>query len=81
MLSEQVSSPLLQVHARAAIVAEMAVITYYTKGAYHLGSLERSMEELERSLLALRGTLDAIRSRGDDPLKDPYERLEEEVPF
>jgi hypothetical protein len=71
MLSEQVSEPLLRLHARAQIVAEGAVVTYYTKGAYHLGALERSMEELERAILDMRGALEAIRSREGDPLESP----------
>ena len=68
-LREQMVTPLLRVHNIAGIVEEGALIAYYTKSPYHLTRLEVTMEELERAILALRGALEAIRSRGEEPLK------------
>jgi hypothetical protein len=70
MLRQQMSEPLLRLQARANMTAEGALITYYTKDVYHLDSFERSMEDLERAILTMRGALEAIRSRGEDPLEE-----------
>jgi hypothetical protein len=71
MLRQQMSEPLLRLQARANMTAEGALITYYTRNPFYLDSLERSMDDLERAILDMRGTLQAIRSRNGDPMENP----------
>jgi hypothetical protein len=65
---ENLTNPLLTVHFMARRVGDTANVVHYTSSPFHLARLEAEMERLDRDLAGLRMTLQAIRSRGEEPV-------------
>jgi hypothetical protein len=64
----RLTSTLLDVRFRARALGDVAQVVHYTDSSFHLKRLEAEMEALDRSLAGLRMTLQAIRSRGEEPV-------------
>lgn len=64
----KLTDPLLRVRHCARAVGEQAMIVHYTHSPTHLKTLEGELERLDRDLAGLRMALQAIRSRGEDPV-------------
>jgi hypothetical protein len=64
----RLTDPLLHVRHSARAVGEAALVVHYTHSPHLLASLEGDMERLDRDLAGLRMALQAIRSRGEDPV-------------
>jgi hypothetical protein len=65
---ETLTKPLLTVQFMARRVGDVAQVVHYTHSPFHLERLEAEMERLDRDLAGLRMTLQAIRSRGEEPV-------------
>lgn len=71
MLPDGLAMRVLRVHSMAQHVSNDALALYYTGTAFHLKDLERDLDTLEQRVAGLRAALEAPRSRGEDPLKNP----------
>jgi hypothetical protein len=64
----KLTTPLLNVRHSARMTGEDALLVHYTHSPSLLAILEDDMERLDRDLAGLRMALQAIRSRGEDPV-------------